>query len=98
MYIMVDVDPGTVFEVQGDATTWDGADVGLNASITFTAGSTTTGTSNMVLNQSTAATTATLDLQVIASAPYVNNDLSGGYPQLLVKLNNHQFVDGTTGV
>ena len=46
MYILVDVDPQTVFEIQGDSDTWAGADVGLNSSITFTAGSTTTGTSN----------------------------------------------------
>ena len=98
MYILVDTDPQTVFEMQGDSATWAAGDVGNNASITFTAGSTTTGTSNMVVNQSTAATTATLDVQILGSAPFVDNDLVGAYPQLLVKLNNHQFVDGATGV
>jgi hypothetical protein len=98
MYILVDTDPQTIFEVQGDVDTWAAADVGMNMSLAFTAGSTTTGTSNMVADQSTAAVTATHDLQILGSAPYVDNDLSGGYPQLLVKLNNHQFVDGATGI
>jgi hypothetical protein len=98
MYILVDVDPQTVFAIQGNNATWDGDDVGLNGSITFTTGNTVTGTSNMVLNQSTVATTATLDVQILGSAPFVGNDLSGAYPLVLVKLNNHQFVDGATGV
>lgn len=97
-YIMVDVDPSTVFLVQGDSQTWDATDPGNNANFTASTGVTTTGVSNLVLNQSTAATTATLDFQILGSAPIVGNDLTGGYPLLLVKLNNHQFVDGATGV
>lgn len=97
-YIMVDVDPQTVYLVQGDSQTWDATDPGNNANFTASTGVTTTGVSNLVVDQSTAATTATLDFQILGSAPIVGNDLTGGYPLLLVKLNNHQFVDGATGV
>ena len=97
MYINVCVDPNVIFLIQGDADTYAAADVGLNMTITFTAGSTTTGVSKFVADQSTAADTATLDAQLIGTAPIPGNDLTGGYPLLLVKLNNHQYVDGTTG-
>ena len=98
MYILVDTDPNTIYAVQGNNATWDGDDVGLNANFTVSTASTTTGTSNLVLNQSTAATTTTLDLQILGSAPIIDNDLSGVYPVILVRLNNHQFVDGVTGL
>lgn len=98
MYIRVDTDQQTLYEVQGDSETWTAGDVGNNANWTASTGSTTTGTSNLVLDQTSAATTTTLDFQIIGSKPSVDNDLTGAYPLILVKLNNHQFVDGTTGV
>jgi hypothetical protein len=98
MYVLVDVDPNTIFELQGDLDTWDAGDVGYNMSLTFTTGSTVTGVSAMVADQSTAANTATLDLQVLGSKPSVDNDLTGAFPLILVRLNNHQYVDGTTGL
>lgn len=98
MYVEVAVDPNLVFSVQGDADTYAAADVGLNMDFTVSTGSATTGVSNLVADQSSANTTATLDLQVIGSLPQVGNDLTGGYPLLLVRLNNHQYIDGTTGL
>ncbi len=97
-YALVDTDPQTVYLVQGDADTYAAADVGLNMTFTVSTGVTTTGISNGVADQSTAATTNTLDMQILGTAPFVDNDLTGGYPLLLVKLNNHQYVDGTTGL
>jgi hypothetical protein len=98
MYVFVCVDPQTIYMVQGDADTYDAADVGFNMTLTVAAGSTVTGRSASVADQSTAANTATLDLQVLGTVPVLNNDLTGGYPLLLVKLNNCQYVDGTTGL
>lgn len=98
MYVFVDVDPQTIYLVQGDSDTYTTGDVGLNMNFTASTGSATTGVSNLVGDQSSAADTATLDFQVIGSAPIPGNDLTGGYPLLLVKLNNHQYVDGTTGL
>jgi len=97
-YVFVDTDPQTIYLVQGDSDTYAAADVGLNMTYTVATGVTTTGISNGVADQSTAATTNTLDMQILGTAPFVDNDLTGGYPLLLVKLNNHQYVDGTTGL
>lgn len=98
MNVLVCTDPQAVYEVQGDSDTWSDGDSGQNANITVSTGSTTTGISNAVVDQSTAATTATLDVQILRPSPNPENDLTGGYPLLLVKLNNHQFVDGATGI
>jgi len=98
MYVYVDTDPNTIFMIQGDSDTWTTGDVGLNCNVTVTAGSTVTGVSKTVLKQGDAATTATLDVQILATVPQPDNDLTGGYPLVLVRLNNHQYVDGTTGV
>jgi hypothetical protein len=98
MYVFVVTDPNTVFEIQGDSDTYAAADVGLNMSITVSTGSATTGVSNAVADQSTAAATSTLALQVLGTVPAPDNDLTGGYPRLLVKLNNHQYSNATTGL
>lgn len=98
MYILVDTDPATIYAVQGDADTYDSADIGLNMNYTVSTGSTTTGVSNLVADQSSAATTNSLDLQVLGTVPLPNNDLTGGYPLLLVRLNLNQFANGATGI
>ena len=90
-------DPQTIYEVQGDSGTWVADNIGLNTTITTTAGSTTTGQSAAVLAQASVETTATLDVQIIDLKPEVGNEL-GAYAKFLVKLNNHQYVDGTTGI
>lgn len=98
MYVYVCTDPNTIYAIQGDADTFDAADVGLNMSLTVSTGSATTGTSNAVADQSTANTTNTLDLQILGTVPTVGNDLTGGYPLLLVRLNNHQYSNAATGL
>jgi hypothetical protein len=100
MGILVCTDPNTVYEIQGDVDTFDAADVGLNASITVSTGSTTTGISNAVLDQSTVDTTTTLAVQILGMQAGVDNDISATatYPTFLVRLNNHQFVEATTGI
>lgn len=100
MYVWVADDPEAVFEVQEDS---DGAalaatNVGQNADlINLTSGSTVWGTSTMELDSSTANTTATLDVQILRLAQRTDNAI-GTNAKWLVKLNNHQFVDGTTGI
>lgn len=98
MYVFVSTAPDTVYEIQGDVDTYDAADVGLNMSITVSDGSATTGVSNAVADQSTAAVTTTLALALLGTVQSIDNDLSGGYPRLLVRLNNHQYSNATTGL
>lgn len=98
-YVMVCTDPSVLFEIQEDS---DGGalaatSVGLNANFVDGGGSTVTGKSGIELDSSTAATTATLDFQIVRLSRRPDNEI-GTNAKWLVRLNNHQYVDGTTGV
>lgn len=95
MYIYVDTDPNTIYSVQGDSTVWTVADVMCNATITATAGSTTTGRSKFVITAPTAdAAKGTLILNI---DPDPQNEV-GAYMKFLVKLNLHQFGTAIVGI
>lgn len=98
-YVYVADDPNIVFEIQevDTGTTLTVTEVGLNANWTGSGGSTTTGFSSIELDNATEAATATLDFQILGVAPLAGNAL-GANCVWRVKLNNHQLVDGTTGV
>ena len=101
MGVHVCVDANAVYEVQGDADTFDPADVGLNSNLTTSTASTTTGISNMVLDQSTVDTTTTFPVQVLGVQASPDNDVSSTavYPVFLVKLNRARFADNAvTGI
>ena len=98
MYVFVVTDPNTVYMIQGNADVYDPADVGYNMTLTVSTGSAATGVSNAVADQSTAALTSTLALSVLGTVPSIDNDLTGGYPLLLVRLNNHQYINAATGL
>lgn len=100
MYVYVADDPELVFECQEDGATTPiaAASVGLNATLTgLTSGSTTTGLSSIEIDSNTVAVTATLDVQVLRLVQREDNAI-GEFAKWLVKLNNHQFVDGATGI
>ena len=94
--IIADVidDPNQLFLVQCDAG-FVAADVGKNADVIGTGGSTTTGISTMELNSSTLATTAALNLKVVGLYTDVNNEF-GTNAVVVVKINEHVY--GSTGV
>ena len=94
--IIADVldDPNQLFLVQCDAG-FVAADVGKNADVIGTGGSTTSGISTMELNSSTLATTAALNLKVVGLYNDVNNDF-GTNAVVVVKTNEHVY--GSTGV
>jgi hypothetical protein len=71
------------------------AAIGANMSVIQGTGSTTTGDSAVSVLAGSEATTATLPIRVIAVVPATKT--STGYPELLVKLNTHQY-NSTTGV
>ena len=99
--VLVATDPNLVFEVQGDVDALDITDIGLNASLTFSTGVAATGVSNAVLDQSTAAATATLDFLIIGFSKRIGNETTTAvstYPVFEVRLNNHQYVDGVVGL
>lgn len=93
-------DPSQLFEGQGDGADFDeNADLGLNTEIVATAGSTTYKASQMEVDTSELATTATLVIKVVGVVPEPNNAF-GANVNLIFKINNHQLGShtGTAGV
>jgi hypothetical protein len=87
-------DPNQLFLIQCDAG-FVAADVGKNADVIGTGGSTTSGISAMELASSTLATTAALNLKVVGLYNDVNNEF-GTNAVVVVKINEHVY--GSTGV
>jgi len=87
-------DPSQLFLVQVDAG-FVAADVGKNADVIGTGGSTTTGLSTMELNSATLATTAALNLKVVGLYNVPGNDF-GTNAVVVVKINEHVY--GSAGV
>lgn len=97
-YVLVSTDPSTVYEVQATGTTVV-ADVGLNAGVTFTAGSSSTGISGMELDATTKATTATLPLKILGWVQRPDVDIADGTSMKVhVLLNTAAFGNGTAGI
>jgi hypothetical protein len=97
-YVFVAVGPDVVYEVQATGTTVV-ADVGLNAGVTFTAGSSTTGQSGMELDATTKATTATLPLKILGWVQRPDVDIADGTSMKVnVLLNTANLGNGTAGV
>jgi hypothetical protein len=94
--IVADVidDPSQLFLVQCDAG-FVAADVGKNADVIGTGGSTTTGVSTMELNSSTLATSAALNLKTVGLYNVPSNEY-GSFAVVVVKINEHVY--GSAGV
>ena len=92
--------PDTVFEVQADDT-FPVADLFGNFDIVdgSPAGDTTSGISNLELDVTTGATTATLPLKALdISQDPLNDDVATANTNVLVVINNHLFSAGTVGL
>jgi hypothetical protein len=94
--IIADVidDPSQLFLIQCDAG-FVAADVGKNADVIGTGGSTTTGVSTMELNSSTLATSAALNLKTVGLYNVPSNEY-GSFAVVVVKINEHVY--GSAGV
>jgi hypothetical protein len=94
--IVADVldDPSQLFIVQADEDI-EQADIGKNADVVGTGGSTTTGVSTMELDSSTIADTAALNLKIVGLWNVPGNAL-GDFAVVVVKINEHLY--GSTGV
>jgi hypothetical protein len=94
--IVADVidDPSQLYLIQCDAG-FVAADVGKNADVIGTGGSTTTGVSTMELNSSTLATTAALNLKTVGLYNVPSNEY-GSFAVVVVKINEHVY--GSAGV
>ena len=94
--IIADVidDPNQLFSIQADEDI-EQADIGKNADVVGTGGSTVTGLSTMELDSSTIANTAALNLKIVGILNTPDNAL-GNYCQVIVKINEHLY--GSAGV
>lgn len=92
--VSVLADPDAVFKIQADGVVTQ-ADVGLNAGIVLTAGSTAFGKGKMALDQSTLATTATLPLRIIGFWSGPESAPGDAFTDCLVKFNTHQMRNAT---
>lgn len=98
--LFVDDDPNSLFEVQdvstGTALTVN--DVGLNANFVVAAGSTYTNQSGTTLDNTTEATTNTLDLKLVEVVNRADVDNASSPLRFLVRINRHQFSNQVAGV
>jgi len=94
--IVADVidDPSQLFIVQVDESVAQ-TDVGKNADVVGTGGSTTTGVSTMELDSSTIAKTAALNLKIVGLWDVPGNEY-GTNAVVVVKINEHLY--GSAGV
>jgi hypothetical protein len=103
--VLVADDPNLLFMAQedGDGSSLDMVDAGLNINFIVGAGNTTSGQSGMQIDSSTVATTATLPLKLIEPVQTPDNELTAlgqANTRWVVKINNHQLGShtGTAGV
>lgn len=105
--LLVADDPNLTFEIaqSSTGTPLSANSIGLNANINVSgSGSTFTGYSAAVVDDTTAATTNTLDLKIIGLLDAPDNDIGSAAgtgtlnSRLLVRLNRHQYVNQTAGV
>ena len=87
-------DPSQLFLVQSDGVIVQ-ANIGKNADVIGTGGSTVTGVSTMELNSATIADTAALNLKIVGLWNVPANSL-GEFAVHVVKINEHLY--GSTGV
>lgn len=94
--IMADVidDPNQKFIIQADGSVTQ-VQIGLNADVIGTGGSTTTGVSSMELNSGTIAKAAALNLKIIGLYDVPGNSF-GTNAVVVVKINEHLY--GSAGV
>ena len=99
-------DPDQLFVAQQDSDTssLSAANINENANLIFGSGSTTTGLSGVEIDSSSATTTATLQVRIVAGYETPSNTIStaaaGNNSVFVVKINNHQLGSstGTAGV
>jgi len=87
-------DPNQLYIIQASASLAQ-TDMGNNADISGSTGSTVNGISYMVLDTTTKATTAALNLKMVGIYDVPSNTF-GSYVQVVVKINEHRY--GSPGV
>lgn len=88
----VTIDPTIVYEIQSSATVAL-TDIGSQADFTtITAGSTTTGLSQLMLDAATISTSVQSSLKILGASPLPDNAFGDNFVILQVQIAEHQFV------
>jgi hypothetical protein len=97
--VFVDDDPNSLFEIQdvNSGTPLTVNDVGLNANFLAAAGNTFTGTSGFTLDNTTEATTNTLDLKLVSLVNRVDINNADTPLRFLVRINRHLHANQVAG-
>lgn len=104
--VLVADDPNLLFEAQQvtGGTPITANDIGFNINFVVGTGSTVTGLSGVTLDNTTEATTNTLDLKIIGAVNRADNDPGSAVgtgsdaSRFLVRINRHQYVNQIAGV
>lgn len=98
--VLVADDPETLFEIQEDAVggTLALASVGLNADLISAAGSASNRVSGWMLDTSTAAVTATLQVKIVEFQHRTDNEPAVANSKVLVKINKHTALAAVLGI
>lgn len=93
-------DPNVLFAISDGAsgTALTAADIGLNVNVVVGAASTVTGRSGTTLDNSTEATTNTLDVKLVELLNRPDNTYGSASATFLVRLNRHRFVNQIAGI
>lgn len=99
-------DPNAMFEVQqvSTGTALTANDIGLNVNFVVASGSTVTGRSGVTLNNTTEASTNTLDLKIVGMPSVSDNDFGTAVgtgeasSRFYVRINRHVYVNQIAGV
>lgn len=104
--ILVNDNPNALFEIQQTTggTALLANDIGFNANVVVGTGSTVTGYSAMTLDNTTEATTNTLDLKIMGMPARADNDPGSAVTagadasKFYVRINRHRFANQIAGV
>ncbi len=96
-YVLVQIAPHELFEIQDTSGGIVAADIGLNASMTIGAGSAYSKRSGVTLDAATKAITATLPLKIVGLSQRPGNEF-GAFAKVLVKINNTTEAPASAGV
>ena len=103
--VLVCDDPNVLFEAQQvtGGTPLTANDIGLNVNFVVASGSTVTGLSGTTLDNTTEASTNTLDLKIVGMVNRADNDPGSAVgtgadaSRFLVRINRHQYVNQIAG-
>lgn len=96
-YVLVADDPNLIFEAQEDSVGSNLAITDIGTNVNMIAGTNSGYISGWMVDSSSVATTATLQLKILGLAQRNDNAL-GTYGKWLVMINNHELRGGILGV